>query len=571
LSATTTFFGPITLEPILGPPLEPLTILPGRAHHLGRLPECEICLPEEEKTVSRRHCCIDSDRDGWRITDLGSRHGTAVNDRALKPNEPAPLSVGDLVRVGPWVFRVQDQATRGLGTITTDDTRSGAKPVPIAITKRQAVDRRRLELLVDISKKVQTAMDEPALAEVLLDALIDGTGYHRAAVIRVASPASTGSGGGGSGSAGADSAAPGIFAFERVDVLGQRASTSSRSPFAFSRSLIRAACAGRPVELRHDDVTLPPMSILSTGSVSAIAIPILLDGRPTLCLYLDSRPDEPPVHEDAAAFCQTLAEMAALCVASIHRRRSDAERLRLTEQMDAAMLIQRQILPPTSGEILGVQYAMELRPGRFVAGDLFDIFPLDEHRVAFFIGDVAGKGLPAAILAATTQSFLNAALLQNPDPAIALNAVNRYLAKHAPENKFVSLWAGVFDTRSRLLRYVDAGHSYWLLRPPGGSPTAHADRPNGIPLRVDEEFQYDSLAITLAPGSRVVLYSDGVVEQTTSSDDHNADPFGLNRTIDTLQPCTRPAEDVDRLVRAVQAHARSEVLGDDLTVASILC
>ncbi len=546
MPSTTAFLGPITLEPVLGPPLAPMTLAPGKVYTIGRLPECEIKLPEDEKTVSRRHCQIHADREGWQLTDLGSRHGTALNDRILSANQPLELSLGDLIRIGPWVLRVQDQLTRALGTITTDDTRSNARLVPVLVGKKQAIDKRRLELLISVSKKIQTATDEAALAEAVVDALLDGTGYPRTAVLRAGERVD----------------------FERVDVLGQRASPTSRAPFQFSRSLIKAACAGRPVQLRSDEIPLPPMSILTNGSVTAMAVPVLMDGKAVLCLYLDARQDEPAPFEDAAEFCGTIAEMCALCMASIQRQRTEAERVRLTEQMDAAMLIQRQILPAPRGRLGRVQYAMELRPGRFVAGDLFDILALDDHRVAFFIGDVAGKGLPAAILAATTQAFLNAALLQHADPAPALCAMNRYLSLHAPENKFVSLWAGVLDTRSGELRYVDAGHSYWLLREPGGVPTSVDERPDGVPLRVDEEFIYHSRVRTLAPGSRIILFSDGVAEQTPPSGKQD-EAFGLPRTIDILSAEHDADQEVSKLVRAVQQFAQSEVLADDLTVASI--
>jgi serine phosphatase RsbU (regulator of sigma subunit)/pSer/pThr/pTyr-binding forkhead associated (FHA) protein len=545
--STTAVFGPITLEPVLGPPLEPITLGPGKPYHVGRLPECEIRLPEEEKTVSRRHCRIEQTAGGWQLTDLGSRHGTAINDQVLQPNQSVILGISDLVRIGPWVLRVQDHLTRALGTMTTDDTRSGARLVPVSIGSRQSIDKRRLEQLISVSKRIQTANDEAALAEGVLDALLDGTGYPRAAILRAENRAE----------------------FERVDVLGQRAAPHSRAMFQFSRSLIRAACAGRPVQLRSDDLPLPPMSILTNGSVTAMAVPVLLDGRAVLCIYLDARQDETPPHDDAAAFCQTIAEMCGLSLASMQRQRAEAERLRLTEQMDAAMQVQRQILPPPEGELPGIRYAMELRPGRHVAGDLFDIMPLGDGHVAFFIGDVSGKGLPAAILAATTQAFLASALLQSNDPARALNAVNKYLARHAPENKFVSLWLGVIDTRTGLLNYVDAGHSYWLLRVPGSiAPASVAERPDGPPLRVDEDFVYSGGSCTLAPGSRIILYSDGVAEQVPPG--CTADEgFGFERTIATLASGTTAMTEVHALVRAVQAYAQSEVLGDDLTVASV--
>jgi len=283
-------------------------------------------------------------------------------------------------------------------------------------------------------------------------------------------------------------------------------------------------------------------------------------------LYLDARREDPAPQNDAAAFCQAIAEMCSLSVAGMERHRLEAERLRFTEQMDAGMAIQRQILPPSKGRIGGVSYSMELRPGRYVAGDLFDILRLDNRRVAFFIGDVAGRAWPAAILMATTQSYLNAALRYFNDPGKAADAVNSHLTTHAPENKFVSLWLGVLDTVSGLLQYVDAGHGYWLLRDPGCEPrTVRDGQGGGAPLRVIDGIPYRADELMLTPGTRLVLYSDGVAEQVG----RDGEAFGEARVSAALAGSTSPEQDVRAIVQAVLKHAGTETLDDDLTVGSI--
>lgn len=539
----------ITLEPVLGPPLPAINLSASESTAdgmtLGRLEDCQIRVPESEKTVSRRHCRFDFGADGWSVTDLSSRHGTFLNDQPLSPDARTKLRAGDHLRLGPWTFRVAGAGSRAMGLPTMDDTGTrGSQLVAVPRARQDAIDRRRLELLIKVAKQIQVAADELNLAEVVLDAILEGTGYPRAAIIRPA----TDSG------------------HERIDVLSTRMSQASRASFQFSRSLVQAACSGQMMQLRSADDAIPPMSILSFGMVTAMAVPILLDQRAALCIYLDARRDEPPVHEDAAAFCQAIAEMCSLSVSNMQRTRAEADRLRLTEQMDAAMLIQRQILPAPRGLLTRCQYSMELRPGRFVAGDLFDVLQLDEHRVAFFIGDVAGKGLPAAILMATTQSYLNCALRHYPDPAHAVAEVNQHLVAHAPDTKFVSLWVGVLDTRTGDLRFVDAGHGYWLVRPPGQAPKLlDALDGAGTPLRVDEHFPYRSELIRLEPGTRIVLFSDGLVEQHNAKDDL----FGLERVTQSLEASTSTDTDVNLLVEAVRQFAAADILADDLTIASI--
>lgn len=549
----------LVLEPVMGPPIAPVDLTPPGRVTLGRLPECEVQLPESEKTVSRKHCVFEARTEGsapgWYLTDCGSRHGTIVNSEALAPHMARMVRAGDTVRLGPWVFRVQSAGANRDQLITTTTPADIAGEV-FAVTQvdRGAIDRRRLELLILCAKQIQAASDERALAECVVDALLEGTGYPRVAIVRPTSLAV--------------STAPGITG--SLDVLATRTARHSAASFQFSRSLVAAACTGQMVQMKFEPDAMPAMSIMSVGMTTAMAVPVFLDRAVTMCFYLDARRDEPPVHDDAAAFCQAIAEMSSLSLANMQRTRLNIERTRLGEQMEAAMQIQRQILPPTEGDWGAVAYAMELRPGRFVAGDLFDIFRLDDRRVAFFIGDVAGKGVPAAILMATTQSYLNAALRSNADPAAALTDVNRHLMTHAPEGKFVSLWAGVLDTATGLLRFCDAGHGYALLAAPGEPPADLDLAGRGVPLRVLDEPGYVSTETVLRPGTRVVLYSDGVVEQPAGgSSDVRAEAFGAGRIIAAIASAENPQHDVTMLIRAVQRHAAADVFHDDLTIASV--
>jgi len=540
----------VLLEPVLGPPTA--TIRLGKSGQatltLGRLPTCEIQTPENETTISRRHCIFETTEDGksWTITDLGSRHGSFVNNVALVANQPHKLRDGEMLRIGPWTYRVLTEG--GTTFRTLDDTGTGqTRVVSLAPVSQESIDRTRLQVLLRSAKLVHSAEDEFRLAAAVLDPLLEGTGFPRAAVLR--------------------SAAKSTALFEQIEVLATKAASGGRPTTQFSRSLLMGASKGQMVQLKPDDqIPSAAMSILSSGTSTAVAVPIMLDGVAAMYLYLDARREERAPPDGAAAFCQAIAEMCSLALSGILRGRLEAERARYTEQMEAGMAIQRQILPPPSGKIFGVKYALDLRPGRFVAGDLFDIFAIDNRRVAFFIGDVAGKGLPAAILMATTQSFLNAVLCQLGDPAKAADAVNKHLIAHCPENKFVSLWMGVLDVVTGLLQYVDCGHGYWLLREPRCEPVrVREGHGGGAPLRVMDGVPYRSDELQLAPGTRIVLFSDGVVEQANP----DGVAFGDDRVSTSIMAATTVGEDVESLVRAVRVHAGTDTMADDLTVASI--
>jgi serine phosphatase RsbU (regulator of sigma subunit) len=154
--------------------------------------------------------------------------------------------------------------------------------------------------------------------------------------------------------------------------------------------------------------------------------------------------------------------------------------------------------------------------------------------------------------------------------------------QHAQGTRFISLWLGVFDLIERTVQYVDAGHGYWLLRPPGGEPQ-RVECVGGVPLGVDEDAHYRAESLVLVAGSRLIVYSDGVHEQPNP----DGEEFGLERTLASLSPAEHPEADVVSLVQSVKVHAAPQLLSmssshrpfasgpevnlaDDVTVASIL-
>lgn len=546
----------LRLEPVLGPPVEPMVFTPDREWVLGRGEMCTPRLPEHELSVSRRHCRVAARGAAWCVADLGSRHGTFVNGARLEPEREQRLAAGDKVRIGPWVLRVADGREQQISTSTLigDDPAWGERPVPISEAGRENINRRRLELLLDCAKRIHAAEDEAQLAQQILDALMEGTGYSVTALVR---PGREG----------------------RADaVLGAKSSRRSASgagPEAtmLSRSLITAAARGQTVQMQSS-TPQHGATIVSAGIRSALCVPVVSEGGVVLCLYLDSREGDPPAHADAAAFCQAVAEMCSLSLMNIRRTRLERERARYEEQMEAALAIQRNILPPARGAFGPMRYAMEAHPGRFVAGDLFDVMRLDDDRIAFFLGDVAGKGVPAAILMATTLSFLGASLRHHRSVARAMDEVNAHLREKAAEDKFVSMWCGVLDLRTGEVEFVDAGHGYWVMRGPDGRVTASGCA-GAAPLRV-EEAGFVAERCRMAPGSRIVLFSDGVVEQAAPAGTGaggsavGGSQFGLARVQELIAASGSPEEDVGAVVRSVREHAGGgAALGDDVTVASI--
>ena len=587
--ATTTISRTLRLEPIAGPSADPFTVTADKPYIVGRQSTCEVVLADT--AVSRRHAQIVCKGGSWLLSDLESRHGTYLNGIRLTPADASPLFDGDQVRIGPFTFRVGGPAGAARLLTTHDDVASTLNRVHrIPAHELSLRAQHRLDLLIDCAASITAATTEQQMAEAVLDALVAGTGFSRAFFVRQHGLASGGSIGQIEVIAARDPFAgtkPGVHTLTKSRDPAMIPGRLADSP-TFSRSLIQAASEGQLARL--DDPAAAPQdygqSIVQLGIQAAICAPIMLDAMAAAYLYLDARrPDvaaargpQSQVQPDAAGFCQAVARICGLALANLKRLELATRQRRLEADLEAAREAQRLIMPANDGSLGGVGYSVRSRPGRYVAGDLMDIFETRDGKVAMFLGDVAGKGMDAAMLLATAQAHLNASLRRESDPAEALNDLNKHIAAHAQEGRFISLWVGLIDTRSWRLSFVDAGHGHWMIKHPGHAP-CRVDTPGGLLVGVDADGRYQTEEIPIEPGSRVIVYSDGLVEQASPQ----GEPFGNQRVIDALLHTDTPARDVAALIDALLAFASPPVSGqsgipvrpenvalsDDVTVASI--
>jgi phosphoserine phosphatase RsbU/P len=237
-----------------------------------------------------------------------------------------------------------------------------------------------------------------------------------------------------------------------------------------------------------------------------------------------------------------------------------AELARHERERAAAREIQARLLPASLPEIPGHQLAAAWRPARGVAGDHYDAFPLPDGRVALCLADVSGKGLPAALLAAQLQGTLRALSSDAVTPETLCAGLNRSLAAQLSPEQFVAFVYGAFDAMRGELTYVNAGHTPPLLV-----------RKDGTQVRLDSGGPvlgqiagavYRADTVRLAPGDRLVLATDGVLEATAAS----GEEFGEDRLCGLVR--SRPGE-VARLPQTILDEALAfaqGVLHDDATV-----
>ena len=239
-----------------------------------------------------------------------------------------------------------------------------------------------------------------------------------------------------------------------------------------------------------------------------------------------------------------------------------ADRLTLKHELNVARDIQRAMLPAGTLMVGTVEAHGETQPANTVGGDFYDILPRADGHVLVILGDVAGKGTPAALLMALflamTRTLLDEAL---PPAGLALR-LNEQLMRHSPRSRFITAFIGLVDPRTGEVRYVNAGQNPPLVRRASGRLEWLA--PTGMALGLSRKASYDEATFTLSAGDVLVAYSDGITE-AESPNGASFEEDGLRVLADQMDGMR--AGDIARVViDAVKTHTDDSTLFDDLTV-----
>jgi len=527
-------------EPVVGPEVDGFWLEPEQDLLFGRGQQCDIKLLEA--TISRQHGRLVSTEDGCFLIDLGGGLGTYVNDVKCEKESKKHITTGDMIRVGPWVFRISVRQGAPVSMQTVDDSiEVEARVQRMTRNDLGHLAQHRLTLLMECSADINQSTNIKELGTLLVKSAIGGTGFQRAAMIMPVEESG-------------EIEVVGFLDGESRDATGT----------TFSRSLLDAACRGDVACLLSGDTAGFGQSIADLNIHSAICSGIMVDNVLVAYLYLDAREQEQQIQPDAAGFCQALCQMTGLAYANLRRLENKIEQARLEHDLSAAREAQQLMIPKdvSAGEVFG--WGRIFRPGKEASGDLLDIIPLSESRMALVVGDVSGKGAGAAILMASAQAFLHARIRMGCSPEEVVAAVNKFVAKRSAMNRFLTLWVGIFDSGTKELTYVDAGHGHWAIRRADGRAEA-PPTPDGFLIGINEDSEYRNATLLVEPGDRIIIFSDGIPEQQN----HESVQFGTERVYELVAASPTAEEDVNRLLDAVMKWGNTSDLDDDTTIVSL--
>lgn len=267
-------------------------------------------------------------------------------------------------------------------------------------------------------------------------------------------------------------------------------------------------------------------------------------------------------------FLPTIAGLV-IFVFIVNNLRIEAENTRKSYQIEGELQAARQIqlgsLPQKTHEQNTLKLSASLIPASYVGGDLYDYLELDDNSLYFALGDVSGKGVPAALLMSSTRMLLRSKIRETRDPCALVSEVNRSFLEDGDCKQFITLIVGIIRPNG-VVTYCNAGHPAPFHISQSGAGAYQEESDGNLPAGVLEEEKFMCHMISLNPGDILMVVSDGVTEA-----EHGEEFFGVERTIEVLNQITfkGPDEIVSLLNTEVKAWTGDQPMSDDCTILAI--
>ncbi|HUF47505.1 MAG TPA: SpoIIE family protein phosphatase [Vicinamibacterales bacterium] len=493
--------------------------------------------------VSREHAEIVDDSGTYRVRDAQSRYGTFVNG---EPVTECELKPGDQIRLGrgggaDLVFVRADEPSQSLSGRSTTGARD---------------DLRQLTALLEGFRALGSGRVLQEVLALVLDAAVEVSGAERAFIML-----SNGAGD-----------------LEFTLARGRNKRPLTDNTFATSQKIPREVfTTGRTrvvadlLDGGHADVHMGTMAL---GIRHVVCVPLNFvqyvesieskaEDRRIGVLYLDSRERGTFLTDATRMALETLAAEASVAIENARLYREKLEKVKMESEMRIAAEIQQALLPNPTVTTAFVEAAASSIPCRSIGGDFFDYLDDAGKTFGFTLGDVSGKGPPAALMSALMQGMFAAHVKFAEGPASAVTTMNLALCRRGLESRFVTLMFGALTAEGQLT-YCNAGHNPPLIVGPTGIRRLEV---GGPVVGLLEYAPYDQETVTLNPGDLIVVFSDGVSEALDAA----GEEFGEERLERLLQTAGAgsAATVVDEIVAEVREFTKGAPQSDDITVLAI--
>ena len=521
---------------------------------LGRSAENDLAYPEDP-WLSRYHLSFEQNAGNWFVKDCASRNGTVVNATSLK--EPHKIKAGDRIYAGHLTIEVRESASEPRRPVISFVPREEEKITREAtlltsldkvLDKAAATDREAPDASLATSRVVRAlirAGQELAghsplekLFTVILKLALSAVEAKRGVILTLEE---------------------GELVVRASEGAGFSISTAVRD------RVLAEKCSLLISDAQVDDALRQQKSIVMHRVRSMMAVPLQTGDRVIGLIYVDNSTFIRPFSQEDLDLLTVMANVAAIRIE--HARLAEVEQAeKLMElELSQASEIQQTLLPTEAPRYENYDLAGYNLPCRTVGGDYYDFVPYKDGRLALVVGDVSGKGLPAALLMSSLQARVQMLRETNPEPGVAVTTLNRSLAERCPLGKFITFFYALLDLRTGTLRYSNAGHNYPLLLRADGKIEQLTG--SGMVMGLFPSVYYEVRETQLGPGDLLALYSDGVTEATTAAGVEFGEE-GLARFLSE-----RKSESCSQIVSSLADHVRrwrgSSSFTDDFTIVLV--
>jgi serine phosphatase RsbU (regulator of sigma subunit) len=512
---------------------------------VGRQPEADIYL--DSLAVSRTHAKVLRQSGGYFVEDLESSNGTFLNAVRLEAHARRRFTEQDVLQIGPYVMALRPDPT---------DRLAESDQVIRARVEAQASNKTllghnpayKLQVVLEIAQHLGRTLDPETLFGQLLDNLLRLFPQADRGMVLLCEG-------------------------ERLVVQAQRSRVKrDQGDYPFSRTVVRRALddgAGLLSEdVGGDSKLVLSATLMSLNLRSFLCVPLIgKEGRRLGVIQLDCLRTGQIFRPDDLELLTAIALHVAVVLENAFLHAELLREARLRQELMLAREIQQQFLP-TDFKAGGDKYELYARvhPAREVSGDLYDFFPLPDGRLAFFLGDVSGKGMPAALFMIAVRTLSRHLAPSARGPADMLRLLNKALVADNPTALFVTLAHGMYDATDGTLLLSSGGHPLPLLRRADGTVEEVALKPAVMLGCSPLELLAQDVRLNLAQGETLILYTDGYTE-AFGPDGHSM--FGLDRLCQVLGgprtslPLEKCAEEA---TAAVQKFSGQPELQDDQTL-----
>ncbi|MFO1000519.1 MAG: SpoIIE family protein phosphatase [Planctomycetaceae bacterium] len=528
---------------------------------MGRHPDCNVQV--DSNMVSRFHAQLVQVDGKIMLEDLASGNGSSVNGKPLEKHQPHPLHHNDRIKLGPIKFRFEDEEedSSSSGMIAGLDLSDGATSTIMGSASARGFGvfevrpEDKLRGILKINQSLAGLIEIGGIANKILDTLFEIFPQADRGTILMKEERSART---------PQNAPQRRF----IPAAQKRRQEGDDESVRLSRTILDRVLNDKAgilsADAANDSRFSASESISSLTIHSMMCVPLLsIEGEPFGIINLDTQNPMKRFTDEDLELLLAVANQAAHSYENARLMQTYIDKQKQDKEMKIASGVQRALLPEKLPEVPGYRFYASYDAAQAVGGDYFDCFMIGERKVCISFGDVAGKGVPGALIMSRIASVVQNTMSFTDDVAVAINRINSHMCHNMVEGRFVTYILGVIDLDTNRITIANAGHMSPLIRRVNGEVDEIDDSTIGIPIGIMDEYPYEVVEREIGEGEMFVLITDGVDEAM----DPNGELYTKERVREFVRTGSPDPEELGRaLLSDVRRHANGRDQNDDITI-----